>query len=118
MKRKILLIVTFTVVALITCSCRKNETVDSQQITTAPVGTEENVNNSASGFPGELLEESEDTNSETTEDAKNDSDMNEEIMPDSVEQNSQDQSTGGGIPEYSGESDLLEPPANSSAGVL
>ena len=103
------------IVILICLIAGKKNTIDKvQEQTTDLAETEATIHERAddhSGFAGNVLEDempetdTVDQTSEPTSDA-------------TVETEPEETTPGNGIPYDSGEGDLLEPPANSSAGVL
>lgn len=116
MKRKLLLIFAVVLVMTALCSCRKNANNDSQNESTTPV--EAIPENEENGFSGGLLEESDDVYVNNQENTQPVEEPTRQTMPENQEDANDAASGSGGIPYVSGDSDLLEPPADSSAGVL
>ena len=116
MKRKLLLIFAVVLVMTALCSCRKNANNDSQNESTTPV--EAIPENEENGFSGGLLEESDDVYADNQENTQPAEEPTQQTMPEQQGEATDTTSGTSGIPFVSGDSDLLEPPADSSAGVL
>jgi len=119
MKKRWMIAALLIVMVCSLAACRKQPAQLPQEETTLPAEAETQQTETEQtqdekddpGFSGGILEgdpAGEDVQQEPTS----------ETAPTPTETEPEATTSGGGIPYYSGEEDLLEPPANSSAGEL